>query len=78
MSTVESVSPASSRRAVLVVLAGALILSAAMGIRQTFGLYLDPFALERGVPVGMLALAIALHNLVWGLTQPACLVSGRS
>jgi predicted MFS family arabinose efflux permease len=41
-----------------------------MGIRQTFGLYLDPFALERGVPVGMLALAIALHNLVWGLTQP--------
>ena len=71
MSTVESVgSASSSRRAILVVLAGALILSAAMGIRQTFGLYLDPFALERGVPVGMLALAIALHNLVWGLTQP--------
>jgi predicted MFS family arabinose efflux permease len=71
MSAVDSLgSMSSSRRAMLVVLAGALILSAAMGIRQTFGLFLGPFALERSVPVGVLALAIALHNLVWGLTQP--------
>jgi predicted MFS family arabinose efflux permease len=52
------------------VLAGALILSVAMGIRQTFGLYVGPFSYDRGVPVTLVALAIALHNLVWGLAQP--------
>ncbi|GGC77178.1 MFS transporter [Chelatococcus reniformis] len=56
--------------ATLVMVAGALILSAAMGVRQTFGLYLAPFALERAIPVTQFALAIALHNLVWGVAQP--------
>jgi len=54
----------------LVVLSGALILSAAMGIRQTFGLFIGPFSFDRGVPVTLIAFAIALHNLVWGLAQP--------
>src|SRR5262245_15998363 len=58
------------RQAIVVIVAAALILSAAMGARQTFGLFLDPFALERGIPVAVFALAIALHNLVWGFTQP--------
>ncbi|EIF34545.1 arabinose efflux permease family protein [Burkholderia sp. Ch1-1] len=54
----------------LVILAGALILSAAMGIRQTFGLFIGPFSFDRGLPVTLIAFAIALHNLVWGLAQP--------
>lgn len=54
----------------LVILAGALILSAAMGIRQTFGLFVGPFSYDRGIPVTQIALAIALHNLVWGFAQP--------
>lgn len=54
----------------LVILAGALILSAAMGIRQTFGLFIGPFSFDRGLPVTLIAFAIALHNLVWGFTQP--------
>ena len=41
-----------------------------MGVRQTFGLFLSPLAVERGIPVSTIALAIALHNLVWGLAQP--------
>jgi MFS family permease len=57
-------------RLFLVVLAASLIISAAMGARQTFGLFLSPLALERGLPVSTIALAIALHNLVWGLAQP--------
>jgi len=57
-------------KAIIVIVAAALILSAAMGARQTFGLFLDPFALDRGIPVAVFALAIALHNLVWGFTQP--------
>src|SRR5258707_11409060 len=54
----------------LVIIAGALILSAAMGIRQTFGLFIGPFSFDRGVPVTLIAFAIALHNLVWGFAQP--------
>ncbi|MGF6571236.1 putative MFS family arabinose efflux permease [Paraburkholderia sp. GAS333] len=54
----------------VVILAGALILSAAMGIRQTFGLFIGPFSFDRGLPVTLIAFAIALHNLVWGFAQP--------
>ncbi|CAB3785427.1 MFS transporter [Paraburkholderia fynbosensis] len=54
----------------LVTLTGALILSAAMGIRQTFGLFIGPFSFDRGLPVTQIAFAIALHNLVWGFAQP--------
>lgn len=57
-------------KATLVVIAGALIMSAAMGIRQTFGLYIEPFSFDRGVPVTAIAFAVALHNLVWGVAQP--------
>jgi len=57
-------------RLFVVVIAASLIISAAMGARQTFGLFLSPLAVERGLPVSTIALAIALHNLVWGLTQP--------
>jgi len=57
-------------RATLVVVSGALILSAAMGTRQTFGLFIGPFSFDRGVPVTLVAFAIALHNLVWGVAQP--------
>lgn len=66
-------SPSSTRHGagvVIVVAAAGLIISAAMGTRQTFGLFLDPLVLERGFSIGVIALAIALHNLVWGVTQP--------
>lgn len=53
-----------------VIAAGALILSAAMGIRQTFGLFVDPIFVDRGISLSLIALAVALHNLVWGFTQP--------
>ncbi|MDR5760480.1 MFS transporter [Caballeronia sp. LZ035] len=50
--------------------AAGLILSAAMGVRQTFGLFIGPFSFDRGLPVTLIAFAIALHNLVWGFAQP--------
>ncbi len=62
--------PALRNRAILVIPAAALIMSAAMGIRQTFGLFIGPFSFDRGVPVTLVAFAIALHNLVWGVAQP--------
>jgi predicted MFS family arabinose efflux permease len=59
-----------NRSAFIVVAAAALILSVAMGIRQTFGLFVGPFSFDRGVPITLVAFAIALHNLVWGFAQP--------
>jgi MFS family permease len=53
-----------------VIVAAGLIMSAAMGIRQTFGLFIGPFSFDRGMPVTQIAFAIALHNLVWGFAQP--------
>lgn len=49
---------------------GSIIVSAAAGARQTFGLFVEPFSSVRGLPVTEVAFAIALHNLVWGFTQP--------
>jgi len=59
-----------ARPVVGVVIAAALILSAAMGVRQTFGLFINPFSFDRGLPVTQIAFAIAVHNLVWGAAQP--------
>ncbi len=62
--------PSLQSRITLIIIAGALVLSAAMGTRQTFGLFINPFSYDRGVPVTLVAFAIALHNLVWGFAQP--------
>lgn len=59
-----------TRAVLLCTLAGGLLMSAAMGVRQTFGLFVGPFSFERGLPVTEIAFAIALHNLVWGVAQP--------
>lgn len=56
--------------AVMVLIAGAVVIGIAVGVRQAFGLFVGPFAFERGVPVTVFALAIALHTLVWGVAQP--------
>ena len=61
---------ASSNTVVWVIVAAALVLSAAMGVRQTFGLFINPFSFDRGLPVTQIAFAIAVHNLVWGAAQP--------
>lgn len=52
------------------VLAAGLVISAALGTRQSFGLFIGPFAFDHGLPVTLVAFAIALHNLTWGLAQP--------
>lgn len=59
-----------SNHLMMSVIAGGIMVSAAMGIRQSFGLFLTPFSFDYGLPVTVWAFAVALHNLVWGLTQP--------
>jgi MFS family permease len=54
----------------LVLAAGALVISAALGTRQTFGLFMGPISNAHVVPISLLAFALAVQNLVWGLAQP--------
>ncbi|MDH4144652.1 MAG: MFS transporter [Acidimicrobiia bacterium] len=58
------------RSLALVVMAGSLITSIGLGARSTFGLYLDPVIADLGTGRGMFSLAIAIQNIVWGLSQP--------
>ncbi len=53
-----------------VLLVGGLIVSLAMGIRHGFGLFNLPVTQANGWGRETFALAIALQNLVWGMTQP--------
>lgn len=57
---------------VLVVLAGALMLSLNMGVRQTFGLFLEPMTDALAVSHSAFGLAIAVQNLLWGALTPVC------
>lgn len=49
---------------------GALILLISLGVRHTFGLFLQPVSMDQGWGRETFALAIALQNLVWGASQP--------
>lgn len=59
-----------SQSAFYIMLGGSLVLTLALGIRHGFGLFLTPMSDEFGWGRETFALAIALQNLVWGLTQP--------
>lgn len=58
------------RNLIRVVAAAGLIMSVALGTRQTFGLFLQPLSAEHGLAVSWIAFAVALHNLAWGIAQP--------
>ncbi len=59
-----------SPRAKAILICGAVILSVSLGVRHTFGLFLQPVILEHGWGREVFAFAIALQNLVWGIAQP--------
>jgi predicted MFS family arabinose efflux permease len=60
-----------NRRAfiVLLVLSGTII-SICMGLRQSLGLFVRPMAIDAGVSAATFGFAIALQNIVWGISQP--------
>jgi predicted MFS family arabinose efflux permease len=59
------------RRAMLVLLVmSGLIISICMGLRQSLGLFMRPMTLELGISASTFGFAIALQNIVWGLSQP--------
>jgi MFS family permease len=54
----------------VVLLCGGIILTLAMGTRQGFGLFLQPMTLDHGWTRETFAFALALQNLIWGISQP--------
>ncbi len=56
----------------VILLCGASVLALNMGVRQTFGLFLEPMTLDLGISRGNFSLAIAVQNILWGLLTPLC------
>jgi len=47
-----------------------VILTLALGIRHGFGLFLQPMSMDNGWGREVFGFAVALQNLLWGITQP--------
>ena len=54
----------------VVLLCGSVILTFTLGIRHTFGLFLQPMSMDHGWGREVFGLGAALMNLLWGLSQP--------
>jgi MFS family permease len=54
----------------MLMISAGLILFLSLGTRQSFGLYLVPMSQDLGWGREVFSLAIAIQNLVWGLSQP--------
>ena len=62
---------ANNRAVTIAVLLGAsLMLTMSMGMRQSFGLFVRPITADVGVSVADFTFALAVQNIVWGITQP--------
>ncbi|HYD31671.1 MAG TPA: MFS transporter [Azospirillaceae bacterium] len=62
-------SPKRHSSAAVLVCASA-ILAISLGVRHSFGLFLQPISMDGGWGREVFAFAIALQNLIWGLSQP--------
>ncbi len=60
----------SQRRLWVVIAAAALVGSLAMGIRQSFGLFLPSITADLGIGREVFAFAMALQNIMWGVFTP--------
>jgi predicted MFS family arabinose efflux permease len=60
----------SRTQAILVLSSTAIMLSIGMGLRQSLGLFQTPVVQDLGLQAADFAMAIAVQNIVWGVTQP--------
>ena len=65
----EMPSPLTSRQTSFILIGAAVLLSLGMGLRQSLGLFLPPVTRELGIAAADFTLAIAVQNIVWGLSQ---------
>jgi len=62
--------PGISRRAWVMIITGALIVTLSMGVRQAFGLFLRPIGFDLEIDRQTFGLVIAAQNLIFGLAMP--------
>lgn len=53
----------------LLILSGAII-AICMGLRQSLGLFMRPMTVDLGISAAAFGFAIAMQNIVWGISQP--------
>ena len=58
------------RTPAVVLFCGGMILTIALGVRHNFGLYLQPMTADLGIGRETFAIAIAIQNLIYGISQP--------
>src|SRR5262245_22984372 len=58
------------RPALPILIGAAVMLSLSMGLRQSFGLIMQPLTQDIALTVSDSTLALARQNLAWGLLQP--------
>src|SRR5260221_2316868 len=58
------------RPALPILVGAATMLSLGMGVRQSFGLILQPLTRDIAITVSDFTLAMAVQNLAWGFLQP--------
>src|SRR4051812_42122167 len=61
---------AALRPALPLLLGASLMLTFAMGLRQSLGIFMPSLTKDIGIPVAQFTLAIAVQNLAWGILQP--------
>jgi len=60
----------SRRNSVLLLVLASVVISTALGLRQSLGLFMQPMVTGLGISAASFGFAIALQNLAWGLSQP--------
>ncbi|WP_432260171.1 MFS transporter [Cupriavidus sp. TMH.W2] len=58
------------RPALPILIGASVMLSLAMGLRQSLGIFMPPLTRDIGISVSDFTIAIAVQNLAWGLLQP--------
>src|SRR5439155_19766304 len=58
-----------TRQTRLILIGAAVLLSLGMGIRRSLGLFLTPVTRDLTVSAADFTLAVAVQNIVWGLSQ---------
>jgi MFS family permease len=61
--------PPITRQARVILIGTGLMLAIGVGIRQTYGLFLTPVTQDLGITAADYTLALAVQNVVWGLSQ---------
>ena len=61
---------AARRRSLSILLGASVMLSLALGMRQSLGLFMGPVTRDLGISAAEFTFAIAVQNITWGVTQP--------